>query len=60
MANRKRIANEYFDYCPYNDGVYCEDRKNCDRCGFRPAVKKERVAAIREKLAEGRLYEWEM
>ena len=34
-----------FGACIYNDGVDCETH-NCERCGWNPAVEKERKEAI--------------
>jgi hypothetical protein len=35
--------------CPHNEGVICDGRRNCTRCGFHPSVEARRKQAIREK-----------
>jgi len=34
--------------CVYNEGVECERKDSCEGCGWRPAVSRERLCAIRD------------
>lgn len=34
--------------CRFNEGVWCAD-KACEKCGWNPAVAKERLEKIRER-----------
>lgn len=46
----KKVYQAHDELCAYNDGVNCETHHLCHKCGFRPAVQAQRVAAIREKM----------
>ena len=35
--------------CPHNEGVICDGRRNCTRCGFHPSEEARRKEALREK-----------
>ena len=38
-----------FYICPYNDGCRCTST-NCDPCGWNPAVYRQRIMTIAQRL----------
>ena len=41
--------------CPHNRCVDCEDDA-CERCGWNPAVAKERIEAVMSRFSDCKLY----
>lgn len=44
--------------CRYNPGIVCEQKDNpCNKCGWNPAVARERSEKIREARKAGKAHE---
>lgn len=51
MDEKKKVGN-----CRYNEGVICDRRRACLRCGFHPDVEARRKAAIHAAERAGTLF----